>query len=214
MTADLAQFDGAFLQSVIQGLSLAVVRMLKFRDHSKFVAGELHRHSEVWFQISNLVPGYPQSSKVLHWILHKVDINEYFAPFKGSCKGQNDDCARPPHRTFSNHPSCKPFVDFTSCTIVDRLRSGPISLWVKVGQVPPSHLVLPLTVEPSKPRLCNDGRFLNLWMVNRPFRLDTLKDLPRYAKPYVTINLCTTISCCLNRKYSGFQWGGWLFVST
>jgi len=32
----------------------------------------------------------------------------------------------------------------------------------------PPHLVLPLTVEPSKPRLCNDDRFLNLWTEERP----------------------------------------------
>ena len=39
------------------------------------------------------------------------------------------------------------------------------------------HLVLPLTVEPSKPRLCLDARFLNLWMRDAPFSLDKLSDV-------------------------------------
>ena len=52
---------------------------------------------------------------------------------------------------------------------MDRLRSGAISLWGKVGECNPPHLVLPLTVEYSELRLCNDDRFLNLWIEDRPF---------------------------------------------
>ena len=44
-------------------------------------------------------------------------------------------------------------------------------------------LVLPLTVEPSKPRLCINARFLNLWMRDSPFLLDKLRDVPRYVYP-------------------------------
>ena len=40
---------------------------------------------------------------------------------------------------------------------------------------------MPLTVEPSKPRLCNDNRFLNLWIADRPFQLDHLRDVARYS---------------------------------
>ena len=39
---------------------------------------------------------------------------------------------------------------------------------------------MPLTVEPSKPRLCNDDRFLNLWIEDRPFALDSVQHLPKY----------------------------------
>lgn len=47
----------------------------------------------------------------------------------------------------------------------------------------PPHSVLPLTIEPSKPRLCHDQRFLNLWIRDLPFKLDHLADLPRYVLP-------------------------------
>ena len=66
-------------------------------------------------------------------------------------------------------------------TLLDRLASGAISLKGKVGQADPPHLVSPLTVEPTKPRLCHDARFLNLWMRDMPFKLDILWDLPRYV---------------------------------
>ena len=38
-------------------------------------------------------------------------------------------------------------------------------------------------VEPSKPRLCHDERFLNLWIRNLSFKLDHLSYLPRYVLP-------------------------------
>ena len=44
-------------------------------------------------------------------------------------------------------------------------------------------MVFPLTVESSKPRLCHDEQYLNLWIRDLPFRLDHLPDLPRYVLP-------------------------------
>ena len=38
-------------------------------------------------------------------------------------------------------------------------------------------------MEPSKPRLSHDERFLNLWIKDLPFKLDHLPDLPRYVLP-------------------------------
>jgi hypothetical protein len=39
-------------------------------------------------------------------------------------------------------------------------------------------LDLPITIEPSKPRMCHDERYLHLWIKDLPFSLDTLKDVP------------------------------------
>ena len=55
--------------------------------------------------------------------------------------------------------SHKPFANFVRSTLLDRFTSGAISLKGKVGQVDLPHLVLPLAVEPTKPRLCHDARF-------------------------------------------------------
>ena len=40
-----------------------------------------------------------------------------------------------------------------------------------------------MTIEPEKPRLCIDARFLNLWMVDTPFSLETLVGVPRFVYP-------------------------------
>ena len=88
----------------------------------------------------------------------------------------------------------------------------------QVGKVDPPHLVLPLTVEPSKPRLCHDERFLNLWIRDLPFTLDTLSDLPRYIEPghYQTVlddksGYDHILLTSRSSTYFGFQWAGWYF---
>ena len=85
--------------------------------------------------------------------------------------------------------------------------------------VDPTHLVMPITVEPGKPRMCHDERFLNLWIRDCPFKLDSITDLPRYVAPghfqttfddksgYDHVRLHPSSS-----TYSGLQWRGWFFV--
>lgn len=63
-------------------------------------------------------------------------------------------------------------------TLLDPLTLGAISLKGKVGEVELPYLVLLLTVEPTKSRQCHDAHFLNLWMRDMPFKLDTLSDFP------------------------------------
>ena len=67
--------------------------------------------------------------------------------------------------------------------IIQWVTSGVIAVWGPIDSVIPPQLVLPLTVEPSKPRLCHDERYLNLWIRDLPFKLDHLCDLPRYVLP-------------------------------
>ena len=83
----------------------------------------------------------------------------------------------------------------------------------------PPHLVLPLTVEPSKPRLCHDEHFLSLWIRDLPFRLDHLPDLPGYVLPghfqtsfdnkkgYQHVLLHSS-----SPTYFGLEWNGVYFV--
>ena len=79
---------------------------------------------------------------------------------------------------------------------------------------------MPLTVEPTKPRLCNDNRFLNLWMDDRPFSLNRLDQLPLYVSKGAYQTVCDDKSgydhillAPSSRKYFGFQWDGWSFIS-
>ena len=88
------------------------------------------------------------------------------------------------------------------------------AVWGKVGEVQPPHLVLPITIEPSKPRLCIDA--------HTPFSLDKLIDVPRFVyknsfmskidekSGYDHILLTKESS-----KYFGIEWKGlWCPVCT
>ncbi|KXJ05706.1 hypothetical protein AC249_AIPGENE24378, partial [Exaiptasia diaphana] len=81
---------------------------------------------------------------------------------------------------FKNHPSCKHFTEFIGNTLKQRVESGAVKLLGKVGEIEAPHIVLPITIEPSKPRLCIDARYLNLWMKDTPFSLDKLSEVPRF----------------------------------
>ncbi|KAK3735069.1 hypothetical protein QZH41_010773 [Actinostola sp. cb2023] len=89
-----------------------------------------------------------------------------------------------------------------------------------VGEVNAPYLVMPLTVEPTKPRLCHDNRYLNLWMVDKPFRLDNLSHLPRYLTKDSYQSVLDDKSGYNHilleepsRAFFGLQWKGWYFVS-
>ena len=52
---------------------------------------------------------------------------------------------------------------------------GTISLRGKVGETKSPYLVLPLTVKPTKRRLCHDARYLNLMMKHSPLNSENIK---------------------------------------
>ena len=99
------------------------------------------------------------------------------------------------------------------------MTAGVIAVWGPVDLAASPYLVLPLTVEPTKPRLCHDERYLNLWIRDLPFKLDHLCDLPRYVLPHhfqTTFDDKNGYQHVLlhssSQAYFGFQWQGFYFV--
>ena len=189
-----------------------------FSGPREFRCWQVHRCFTVWDKIASLAP-YNNTSTILRWIQNSVSVFDFFQPFQGDYKGSTYNSALPPSQVFPNSYSCKPFAQFISDTIMQRLATGAISVWGKVHQVAPPHLVMPLTVEASKPRLCNDNRFLNLWIKDTPFRLDSLTYIPRYVPPSFQ-SVCDDKSgydhvflTPESRTFFGFQRAGWYFVS-
>ena len=140
----------------------------------------------------------------------------FFQHFSGVLKGESYDSDLPPGKAFLNNVSCKLFVKCIPQTLLDHL-----SLLGKVGEVqpPPPHLVLPLTVEPTKPRLCHDACFLNLWMQDKLFKLDHVGDLPRYVSQNLYQSVLDDKSgydhillTDDSQTFFGIQWGGWYFT--
>jgi len=88
-----------------------------------------------------------------------------------------------------------------------------------VGMVEPPHIVAPLTVEPTKPRLCINLMYLNNWIKDIPFKLDTLRNVPRTVREgayFTSIDDKSGFDNVLLSEESqtlvGFQWGGFYFV--
>ena len=102
---------------------------------------------------------------VLSYIEKGVDVSSLFRHFKGNFKGRAYDSeVHLSLRQYSpNSSSCKPFASFFKSELIERIKNGFMRVWGKVGEcnILPK-VIMPLVVEPSKPRLCHDERFLNL----------------------------------------------------
>ena len=144
----------------------ASVRDLRFRNPVCFRASNIHNFITRWEEV---LTGQEKRAEILSYLRDGVDVNSFFAPYKGDFQGKFYDSPIPPSACFPNSKSCEEFTDFISSTISQRLANGSISVWGKVGECTPPYLVMPLTVEATKPRLCHDERFLNLWVKDSPF---------------------------------------------
>ena len=190
----------------------ASVRDLRFRHPVCFRAGNIHNFITRWEEV---LTGQEKRAEILSYLIDGVDVNSFFAPYKGDFQGKFYDSPIPPSACFPNSKSCEEFTDFISSTLSQRLANGSISVWGKVGECTPPYLVMPLTVEPTKPRLCHDERFLNLWVKDSPFTLDYISNLPRYVgkdsfqttiddkSGYDHVRLAEN-----SRKFFGLQWQG------
>ena len=196
------------------------VSSLAVRDPNFFVAGQLTSNAANWTHLFPKNPT-PLQAIAVRAITHGVDVHDFMTPFKGTFKGQTYDHPLPPPRIFRNSKKCKDFVPFIANTILERLRDGSIHLWGRVGDVDPPKLVLPLTVEPSKPRLIHDCRYLNLWQKHTKFALETLTYIPPLAPPASRFTCIDEKSSydghSLTRsswEFFGIQFGGWYFCYT
>ena len=145
---------------VVASTDLANIEQLRFFNPTFFRVGDIHNRLPVW---ETLLSGHSSSQANFFDI-----VQEGVQPFKGNFKGRSYDAPRPPSIRLSNSKICEGFRDFISETLLDWVAAGVVDVWGRVGEVTPPHLVLPLTVEPSKPRLCHDERYLNLWIRDPP----------------------------------------------
>ena len=187
------------------------------RDPDEFIAGGLHTNPNAW---ESILRHHPLAQEILGWICHRVDILHFSQPFSGSYKVVHSRSDWLLARRFVNPASCKRFPEFVSLEIKKRLITGAVRVLGKVGVSAPPHVVLPLTVEPTKPRLCIEARFVNLWMKDSPFALDRLSDVPRFVYKGSFMTKCDDKSGYVCTyfgfvcTYFGFEWGGLWFVCT
>ena len=204
------------LTATLAGLEFPGPEDIVLPDHTEFVAGNLHSHLEQWKRVCSRTP---TGEQVMRWVERGVDVHEFFAPFKGEFQGRHYDSDTPPAARFDNHALQPDLHAFVSAEVARELRIGAISVWGPVGEVTPPRLVLPVGVEPTKPRKLNDGRFLNLWCKDMPFAFEGLHMIPAvfdkgeyafnvdHVSGYFHVRLTET-----SRTYFGFEWEAVYYV--
>ena len=204
---------GPALFDVSHGHVLASAQDVTFRDPNHFVSGELCCHADRWKDIPQAPP------EILSFVTEGVDAWSFFTHFKGKFGTISYDSPQPPRMIFDNSSSCSAFEQFIQDTIIARVANGSLKYWGLVGEVEAPYLVMPITIEPTKPRMCHDERFLNLWVKDLPFTLDYLSDLPRYVGPNNFQTVCDEKSgydhISLTRESQtlfGLEWKGCYFV--
>ncbi len=189
------------------------IEQLPFRDPDAFVAGQLHNHLHEWEKI---IGHTAAEQNIRAWLSDGVNIEAFFKPFRGNFKGKAYNSPKPGPGHFANATCCRDWGPFISATLEEWIACGAIEVVGKVGVVEPPYIVMPLTVEPTKPRLCHDERFLNLWIKDNPFTLETLKDVPRLIEVGDFLTSCDHKSGYQHvrlhpesYRYFGMEWNGW-----
>ncbi|XP_077993129.1 uncharacterized protein LOC144447097 [Glandiceps talaboti] len=205
------------VEKVSRGEMLATADDLLYRNPNDFIAGEVHKHVAFWDELTKPIV---DRQEIMDWIKNKISISKYFTNFKGDFKGERYNHDTPLQKVFTNNPGCQKYGQFIARTIADRIESGAVSVWGIVGRDPSPHIVMPITVEPTKPRMCIDMRYVNLWTTSCPFKLDKLIEVSRYLDKSDYHFKCDDKSGYdhvliepKDRTYVGFQWAGVWYVN-
>jgi hypothetical protein len=157
--------EGGDWQTLLENLAL--------RDHTEFVAGQVHEEIGNWRRVLNEVNN--DSSKMVgEWIQNKVDIYQFFQHFVGKFEGIGLNSEIPPPMVFNNYRNCIPHKEEIARHLEEGIMNGSLELLGRVGEVEPPRVVMPLLMVSGtrKSRLCHDERYLNLFMKHKKFFLE------------------------------------------
>ena len=130
------------VELVSAGSVLASPILVIFRDPRTFVAGEIHRHLDLWDWV---VQEYPKRQEIFSFLSQEVKVSASLS-ITERISSNSFDSPFPPSAIFPT--SCQPFDDFFSTTILDRVVNGSLSIWGirgRIGEVNPPHLAIPIT---------------------------------------------------------------------
>ena len=204
-------------EHVLSSLASFDLLGLPLRDPTFFRAGQLSSNLTAWEDLlSRLDPS--EGDMIKSWLRDGVNVEDFFQEFKGQFKGIELDSKTPPVYYQENSISCKSDPDLIARTLEERIKNGSIELlgkWDQVQSLPVC--IMPLTLEVTKGRLCHDERFLNLFIKDAPFKLDTLQEVPRITRHndfligtdeksgYDHVFLSES-----SRSYFGLSYAGWV----
>ncbi len=139
----------------------------------EFRGGQITRAFPFWH--STLLPACNLPSglkrRITKWVSDGVNINDFFKPFSGEFMGREYNSPCPPPFVAPNHViHDQRLQQFVTDELARLLLVGAIAR----ESVAPM-IVLPLGVEPDKPRLILDARYLNLWCPSEEMQYETLR---------------------------------------
>jgi hypothetical protein len=174
----LPQAISPSMLAVALGVADASPLDIRFNAVEDFFAGCLHSRLQQWDAV---LDGSGSGRQVRGWLHNRVNIQDLWQDredtnrtFRGTPYPQ----ATPPPMFLPNHASCygefQPFVD----SAVQALQDTGAARVVGPSSDPSlrPHLVLPLGVEESKPRMFLDYTFGNLWFDGRPYTAEGVTD--------------------------------------
>ena len=134
-----------------------------FRCSDNFIPGSL---SLCWrFWESHILKGHPLKKDILSWLKQGVNINYFLAPFsKGMYNGLEINSHLPQPYKEQNHVK-QEFKEWVASEIKSLVQMGVLKEWDPDSMGSPTPVVIaPLLVEPSKPRLIYDVRYVNCFL--------------------------------------------------
>lgn len=189
------------------------------RDPEYFVAHGLRSCADQW---EELFSGQEECSEVLDWVKNGVNVETFFKTFKGNYRGKAYDHDEPQQFYQKNSESCRTDPSFVARTLEERITNGSLEIVGHKDDMSSDafpRCIMPLTLETSKLRLCHDERYLNLFIKDMPFQLDTLTDVPRLVQKgdllintdeksgYDHVSLTND-----SRKFFGVAFAGWVLT--
>ena len=199
------------------------IAQFPLRDPNFFVAKQLGNHITEWERL--LATSEPDMADTVRpWLTQGVSVQSFFQPFKGSFKGVQYDLTEPPAYYQGNSASCATNAKLVAQTLEERLKNGSLQLlgrWDELDETQLPHCIMPLTLDPKKERLCHDERFLNLFIEDSPFKLDTLREVPRMLQEGDTLintdekSGYDHVALASNSfQYFGLMFNGWVMTYT
>ena len=135
----------------------------KFRSPDHFMPGSLSLCWKFWEQ--HILVDHPLKQDILSWLKFGVHLEKFLAPFlQGSYNGVRINSRLPQTYREHNHVPHE-FQDWVASEVTSLLKMGVLKRWDPASMGAPCPVVVaPLIVEPTKPRLIYDARYINCFL--------------------------------------------------
>lgn len=179
----------------------------------EFRGGQITKAAVFWNTVLLPESGLPDGLKrrISGWVTAGVDIRDFFKPFADDFMGKSYRSPKPLPYHADNHVIREPALHAFVTEELGRL----LAVGAIAREATPPLVVLPLGVEPKKPRLILDARYLNLWCPSEDMQYETLRHFQQgiavddwlfsldHKSGYHHVPL---VEACW--QYMGFQWEG------